>query len=377
MSSAIAQNKLVATLPGAYYYAPEIYAQEIERIFGQMWVCVERAEQVPQPGDFITVEVGGESLIVVRGRDHQLRAFYNACRHRGAQLTGAACGNAKALTCTYHAWTYGLDGRLQGAPNIASFGDFPREQFGLLPVALEVWEGLIWLNLADDPPPLHEQLAAPIRERFGALDQFARYGLGDLALGKRIAYDVHANWKLVVENFMECYHCAPMHPELCALLPAFRNGTSYQGLVGVGTAFADDVAQFSLSGKGNRPRLPGLTDADDRTYFGLTLAPNVLISLLPDHIIVHTAQPHGPEQTHVTCDWLFDPAVAAAPDFDPSDSVEIFDIVNKQDWEVCELTQRGVRSKAFARGGVYVPSEQHTLQFNNLVRERLGVAVTP
>ena len=377
MSILAEQNKLVATLPGAYYYAPEIYSQELERIFGQMWVCVERAEHVRQPGDFITAEVAGESLIVVRGRDNQLRAFYNACRHRGAQLTGAACGSAKALTCMYHAWTYGLDGRLQGAPNIASFGDFPREQFGLLPVALEVWEGLIWLNLADEPPPLREQLEAPIRERFGTLDQFARYGLGNLTLGKRIAYDVHANWKLVVENFMECYHCAPMHPELCALLPAFYNGTSYQGLVGVGTAFADDVTQFSRSGTGNRPRLPGLTDTDDRTYFGLTLAPNVLISLLPDHIIVHTAQPRGPEQTHVTCDWLFDPAVAAAADFDPSDSVEIFDIVNKQDWQVCELTQRGVRSKAFAHGGVYVPSEQHILQFNNLVRARLGLSVTP
>lgn len=372
MHSTLEEPQLIETLPGSYYYDPAIYALERERVFGQMWVCVERAEHVALPGDFLTAHVAGESLVIVRGRDEQLRSFYNVCRHRGAQVADG-CGHAKALTCKYHAWTYSLEGRLQGAPNIASFGAFPREQFGLMPVALEVWEGLIWVNLAENPPPLAAQLNLPILERFGSLDQLARYGIGGLTVGKRISYDVQANWKLVVENFMECYHCAPMHPELCALLPAFYNGTSYQGIVGVGTAFAPDIQQFSMSGYGQRPRLPGLSDADERTYFGLTLAPNVLLSLLPDHVILHTAHPRSPTETHVTCDWLFAPDVVAAPDFDPADTVAIFDLVNRQDWEVCELTQRGVASKAFARGGVYVPSEHHILQFNNLVRERLGV----
>lgn len=366
-------DTLVATLPGRYYHAEDIYALERERIFGAMWVCVERAERVPQIGDYITAEVGDERLLIARGRDGQVRAFYNVCRHRGARVCAAASGHAKAFTCVYHAWTYGLDGRLQGAPNIATFGDFERAQYGLLSVALVEWEGMLWVNLSDDPPPLTEQLHAPIIARFGDLDQFSRYGIGDLTLGKRISYAVQANWKLVVENFMECYHCAPMHPELCDLLPAFYNGTSYQGMVGVGTAFASDITQFSLSGTGTRPRLPGLRDDDDRQYFGMTLAPNVLMSLLPDHVIVHTAHPRGPERTVVTCDWLFDPSVVAAPDFDPSNTVEIFDIVNKQDWVVCELTQQGMHSKAYANGGVYVPSEHHILQFNNLIRERLGV----
>ncbi|MDQ2995539.1 MAG: aromatic ring-hydroxylating dioxygenase subunit alpha [Chloroflexota bacterium] len=365
-------SRLVATLSGNYYHAPEIYAQELDHIFGQMWVCVDRAEQLQQAGDYLTVDVGNESLIIIRGRDSRLRAFYNVCRHRGARLCVDACGNAKVITCKYHAWTYGLDGKLQGAPNIATFGDFPRASYGLLPVALETWGGLIWVNLSDNPAPLTEQLHAQILDRFASLERFARYGLDTLTLGKRIAYTVHANWKLVVENFMECYHCAPMHPELCALLPAFYNGTSYQGLAGVGTPFAAGVEQFSKSGTGTRPRLPGLHDEDDHLYFGLTITPNVLLSFLPDHVIIHIAHPRGPEQTYVTCDWLFDPAVVTAPDFDSSDSVEIFDIVNRQDWEVCELTQQGVRSKAFASGGVYVPSEHHIIKFNNLVRERLG-----
>ncbi len=366
-------EKLVQTLPGEYYYDAAIYVREQERIFSALWVCVERADALPHTGDFLTADVGGQNIVVVRGRDRQLRGFYNACRHRGAAICTAERGTAKTLTCKYHAWTYSLDGRLQGAPNIASFGAFPREEFGLLPVALEVWEGLIWVNLADAPPPLATQIDPPIIERFGDLAQLQRYGIGELVLGKRIGYSVKANWKLVVENFMECYHCAPMHPELCELLPAFYNGTSYQGIVGVGTTFADDIAQFSMSGTGDRPRLPGLTDADERTYFGLTLAPNVLVSLLPDHVILHIAHPRGVDETYVTCDWLFAPGVVADPAFDPTDSVAIFDLVNRQDWEVCELTQRGVRSKAFARGGVYVPSEHHILQFNNLVRAQLGV----
>lgn len=370
-------DQLIATLPGSYYFRPEIYARELERIWGRMWVCVERVEALPEPGDFLTTTVGDESLIVVRGRDGRLRAFFNVCRHRGAQVCTAAAGNAKALTCAYHAWTYGLDGKLQGAPNIASFGSFPREDFGLVPVALEEWHGLLWVNLSENPQPIGEQLDGPIVERFGELEQFARYGMGELRLGKRITYEVQANWKLVVENFMECYHCAPMHPELCELLPGFYNGASYQAMPGEGTAFAADVEQFSMSGRGNRARLPGLRDEDDRLYFGLTLAPNVLLSLLPDHIILHTVYPRGPEQSLVVCDWLFAADAVAAPDFDPSDTVAIFDVVNQQDWVVCEQTQRGMRSRAFARGGVYVPTEHHLRAFNELVLERLAEPDAP
>ncbi len=365
-------DQLIATLPGRYYYAPEIYARELGHIWGEMWVCVERVEALPNAGDFLTTTVGDENLLLLRGRDERLRAFYNVCRHRGAQVCTAASGNTNALTCAYHAWSYGLDGRLQGAPNIAGFGTFPRDEFGLIPVALEEWQGLIWVNLANDPPPLREQLDPSIVERFGGLEPFARYDMGALRLGKRLTYEVAANWKLVVENFMECYHCAPMHPELCELLPGFYNSMSYQGIPGEGTAFAEGVQQFSMSGRGNRRRLPGLLDQDDRQYFGLTLSPNVLLSLLPDHVILHTVHPRGPAHSLVTCDWLFAADVVAGGDFEPSDTVAIFDVVNRQDWVVCEQTQRSMHSRAFVRGGVYVPSEHHLRAFNELVLERLG-----
>lgn len=365
-----------STLPGRWFYDPAIYEREQERIFSELWVYVGRADALPHPGDFLTADVGGENVLVVRGKDDRPRAFLNVCRHRGARLCLEPCGTAGAvIQCPYHAWSYGLDGRLLGAPNIAKDEALDRDALGLVEVALAVWEGLIWVNLAPDPAPLADQLHPPIRDRFGDLETLARYTIGDLAVGRSIEYDIAANWKLVVENFMECYHCAPVHPELTRLLPAFRQGTSYQGIPGRGTAFADDVASFTISGNGRRPRLPGLRPADDRLYYGFVLWPNLFVNLLPDHVILHRLEPRGPAASRVVCDWLFAKEEIARPGFDPTDTVEVFDITNKQDWEVCERTQLGMRSRAYADGGLYVSNEQHIAVFRDLVRDRVGAEV--
>src|SRR6266566_316432 len=227
-TTARSETFFLLTLPGRYYYDPAIYEREQERIFASMWVCVGRAEALAGAGAYRTVLIGRESIIVVRNRDGSLQAFFNVCRHRGARLCTQAVGHLKgSIQCRYHAWTYGLDGRLIGAPNVLNMDDFDRAAFGLLPVALEVWEELIWLNLADAPTPIADQVDGPIVERFGSYTPFTRYGLGELRTGKTIEYDVRANWKLVLENFMECYHCGPMHPEFCQLLPGFRSGKTY------------------------------------------------------------------------------------------------------------------------------------------------------
>jgi Rieske 2Fe-2S family protein len=361
------------TLPGRYFHDPAIYSREQERIFGDLWICVGRADALPGSGDFMTVELSDESVIVMRGRDGALRAFLNVCRHRGARLCLEHTGNTgPALQCPYHAWSYSLDGRLVGAPNIARDESLEREKLGLFPVALEIWEGLIWLSLADNPGTVRDQLEPALRARFGDLEKFERYGIGNLAVGTSITYDIAANWKLVVENFMECYHCAPVHPELTRLLPEFRNGTSYQGIVGQGTDFADDIEGFTLSGNGKRDSLPGLLPSDDRLYYGFVLWPNLFVNLLPDHVILHTLLPTGPETARVVCDWLFDPAEIAKPGFDPQDTVDVFDITNRQDWDVCERTQLGMHSRAYADGGLYVSNEQHIAVFRDLVLERIG-----
>ncbi len=362
----------VSTLPGRYYYDPAIYEMELERIFSQMWVCVGRADAITGAGVYEVVTVGRESIIVVRGRDDVLRAFLNVCRHRGARLCNEASGKLKgSIQCRYHAWTYGLDGRLIGAPNVLSDEQFERALFGLLPVALEVWEGLVWLNLGDDPASIADQLNEPIIERFGGYAAFARYDVGNLKVGKRIAYDVQANWKLVLENFMECYHCGPMHPEFCRLLPGYKTGDVSDYVNGEAVSLAENVEAFTITGKASRPPLPGLLPEDLRHYYGFVLQPNVLLNLLHDHVVMHWLIPNGPGRTVIMCDWLFDPQVMARADFDPMDAVEIFDIVNRQDWEVCELTQLGMGSKAYRSGGVYVPEERHIRAFADFVLERV------
>ena len=367
------ETPFVSTLPGRYYYDPAIYEMELERIFSQMWVCVGRADAITGAGAYEVVTVGRESIIVIRGRDDVLRAFLNVCRHRGARLCNEASGKLKgSIQCRYHAWTYGLDGRLIGAPNVLSDEQFERALFGLLPVALEVWEGLVWLNLGDDPASIADQLNEPIIERFGGYAAFARYDVGNLKVGKRIAYDVQANWKLVLENFMECYHCGPMHPEFCRLLPGYKTGDVSDYVNGEAVSLAENVEAFTITGKASRPPLRGLLQEDLRHYYGFVLQPNVLLNLLHDHVVMHWLIPNGPGRTVIMCDWLFDPQVMARADFDPMDAVEIFDIVNRQDWEVCELTQLGMGSKAYRSGGVYVPEERHIRAFADFVLERVG-----
>ena len=366
---------LEPTLPGHAFYDPAIYDREQANLFGQMWVYAGRADAIPNPGDYFLAEIGGESILVLRGRDLTIRAFLNVCRHRGARLCADASGSVgPAVRCRYHAWSYGLDGRLIGAPNIAADERLDRDALGLLPVHAEIWEGLVWLNLADDPAPVADQLDPLLLGRFGTLETIQRYGVGELKVGGSITYEIEANWKLVVENFMECYHCGPVHPELVRLLPEFRNGTSYQGegLVGSGTAFAGDVSAFTLSCNGTRPRLPGLEPADDRLYYGFVLWPNLFVNLLPDHVILHRLEPLGPERSRVICDWLFHPDDLARPEFDPADTVDIFDLVNRQDWDVCALTQLGMRSRAYRDGGVYVPNEHHIGAFRDLVLAHIG-----
>ncbi len=361
------------TLPGRYYTDSGIFEQEVTRIFSKMWICVGREESVANAGQYFLAEIGDESIIVVRGRDGQLRAFYNVCQHRGARVCQEAAGQLKnTIQCPYHAWSYGLDGRLIGAPNIFQNEQFDRESHGLRPVAVSTWEGLVWLNLSDPAESLAEQMQHPIQDRFGENKTLDRYGIGSLKVGKRITYEVAANWKLCVENFMECYHCGPVHPELCRLIPVFRGGQSYQLLPGVGSPFAEDISAFTLSGEGERPRLPGLLEEDDRLYYGFMLWPNVFVNLLPDHVILHTAIPRGPAHTTVICDWLFTPDEVADPTFDSTPVVEVFDLVNRQDWEMCQLTQQGMKSRAYAEGGLYVPAESHLYKFNAFIRKHLG-----
>ena len=364
------KTPFASTLPGRYYYDPDIFAMEQEHIFSKMWVYVCRADAIPEVGSYRVVTLAGENIIIVRNKDGILRAFLNVCRHRGARLCNQQEGHLKgSIQCKYHAWTYGLDGQLIGAPNLLREAEFDRSSFGLLPVALRVWEGLIWLNLSEELPSFDDQINDPVVQAFAGTAPYERYNIGELKIGKSISYDVHANWKLVLENTLECYHCGPMHPELCDLLPAFR--ASWIDFNGEGTELADHIEAFTITGIASRPPLPDLLPEDLRRYYGILLMPNVFLNLLSDHVVIDTFFPLGPELTRVTCDWLFDPLETSKTDFDPMDVVEVLHLVNLQDWEVCVMTQKSMASRAFKHGGIYTPVEQHIRGLADYILEKL------
>jgi Rieske 2Fe-2S family protein len=365
-------QSLIPTLSGDHYTSPEIFALEQERIFEAMWFCVARASELAKPGQFRTYQVGRESVLVSRSRDGSLRAFLNICRHRGARLCTEESGEVKrAFQCPYHAWTYDLDGKLVAAPNLTSMPDIDRVEYGLHTVHLREWLGYVWVCLADEPPSFEDDVVSAAIERLGDLESIERYTVGELRVGRRISYDVKANWKLIIENFMECYHCATIHPELTEVLPEFAGGYAAQYYVGHGAEFGEEIKGFTVDGSEGLDKIPSVAEEQDRRYYAITIKPQVFVNLVPDHVIFHRMYPMAHDRTVVECDWLYLPSVVeSGKDLDRS--VELFHRVNVQDFDACERTQPGMSSKAYARGGVLVPSEHHIGAFHTWVTDRLG-----
>lgn len=362
---------LIPTLPGEYYTDPEVFALEQERIFEAMWFCVARASELARPGQFRTCQVGGESVLVSRSRDGGVRAFLNICRHRGARLCTQESGEVRrAFQCPYHAWTYGLDGKLVAAPNLTSMPDVDRGEYGLVGVHVREWLGYVWVCLAEEAPSFEDEVMGAVVERLGDVESIERYGVGELRVGRRITYDVKANWKLIVENFMECYHCATIHPELTEVLPEFADGYAAQYYVGHGAQFGERVRGFTVDGSEGVDRIPGVAEDQDRRYYAITIRPQVFVNLVPDHVIFHRMYPMAADRTVVECDWLYLPHVVEGG-ADVERSVELFHRVNQQDFDACERTQPAMSSRAYARGGVLVPSEHHIGAFHDWVGERL------
>src|SRR6195952_3623288 len=305
-------ESLISTLPGHFYTDARIFALEQAKIFEQMWFCAIRASDIPKPGNFRTVQVGTESILISRSRTGAVRAFFNICRHRGATLCTQESGAvARAFQCPYHAWTYDLDGKLIAAPNLIKMPDIDRVEYGLRAVHVREWLGYVWVSLADEPPEFEQTVLQEVVDRLGEVANLDHYGVENLAVGRRIVYDVKANWKLIIENFMECYHCATIHPELTEVLPEFADGYAAQYFVGHGALFGEQIEGFTVDGSAGVDRIPGVTEDQDRRYYAITIKPQVFINLVPDHVILHRMYPLAVDRTIVECDWLYLPEVIA------------------------------------------------------------------
>jgi Rieske 2Fe-2S family protein len=333
-------------LDARWYRSPEIFAAERERIFARDWIAVGRLEQLERAGDFILAEIAGESLIVARAGDECVRAFYNVCRHRGSRLCTELSGRFNgAIQCPYHAWTYGLDGALLTARTMADVAGFEPADHPLHQAHVALLDGFVFVSLAAEPEPF-ERAFAPL------IGRFVRWSLARLGTVRTISYDLACNWKLVFQNNSECYHCPLVHPQLDRLSPSDsgRNDLAEGPFLGGYSELRRPGTSLTQSGTTTRPPLGEVDGADlDRVYY-YTLFPSLLLSLHRDYAMVHYVEPLSPDSTRVRCAWMFDPAARAASGFDPSDAVDFWDLTNRQDWRINELTQLGIGSRAYVPG---------------------------
>jgi len=355
------------TLPGRDYHAPDVLAFEQEQIFAHSWVCVGRAEHLHGPGDYVTPEVGGEIPIVIRGKDGRLRAFANTCRHRGTILLEGEGTVRGAIRCPYHAWTYGFDGRLLGSPNVDIDDGIDRDGIRLWEVPLAEFDGFVFLNLDGEAPPIDEAIAT---EPYSPLE-LSRYRVGDLRSGARREYEVAANWKIVVENYHECLHCPTVHPELVKIVPLYRRGEVEEDGQLLGNSMGQGFTSFTASGTSALPALPGLDDADVHTFYGVYLFPNLILNYHSETVNAVTIHPVAPDLTRVVSEFLFTAETVADEGFDPTDVVEFRDLVARQDWHVCELAQRGVRSRYYT-AGIYPRQEKWIAAVNQRYLDARG-----
>ncbi|HSH04874.1 MAG TPA: aromatic ring-hydroxylating dioxygenase subunit alpha [Anaerolineae bacterium] len=346
-------------LAGRYYTDEAILKKEQARIFERSWLYVERVQAIPI-GGYVLREVMGENLLLMRDTEGEVRVFYNVCRHRGARVCREEGGEIGAgVRCSYHAWTYGADGRLLGAPNMHEVAGFRREDYGLVGVATAVWEGFVFINFADEPQPFREAYA-PLWDKFKAWE------LPSLVSVHQTVYEVKANWKLLFQNYSECYHCPTVHPVLNKLTP-YRD--SYNDLeegpfLGGPMLMAGGAgSSMTMSGRLCALPLAGVAGEQLGLVYYYTLMPRMFLSLHPDYVLVHRGEVLGVDRTRVVCEWLFAPEAVAEADFDPSGAIEFWDMTNRQDWELCEISQAGVGSRGY-RPGPYAELESQLAAFD-------------
>jgi Rieske 2Fe-2S family protein len=321
-------------LPASAYTAPEVLAWERRHLFAGTWSCLGRAEDLLTEGVTQRGLLAGDVPVLLTTGG----AFANTCRHRGHELLGDGCTSARDLVvCPYHAWAYRLDGSLRGAPGFKVAG------LDLAELPMTVWHGWVFVDATGDAPPFDDHV--------GALADFvAPYAPERLRLGARHEYDVRANWKVIVENYHECYHCPLIHPELCAVSPP-ASGDNHDlpgAWIGGSMDLREHAETMSLDGRSRGAFIPG---AERRRVHYLGLVPDLLISLHPDYVMTHRLRPDAPDRTRVECSWYVPEGVA-----DAGYAVEFWDRTNRQDWAACESVQRGVASPHF-RPGPFAPNE--------------------
>lgn len=340
------------TIPSRWYTDPAMAPLERAAVFRPAWQVVGHVSQLAAPGATLRATVAGEPVVVVRGSDGVLRAFYNVCRHRGGPLvTADGAPPCRVLQCQYHGWTYTLDGRLRGVPRFDRTELFSRDDHALVPVGVDIWRGLVWVCTdPDDAPPLADVLAdvdarTPVEVFEG------------LRFHTRVTYDVACDWKVYVDNYLEGYHLPLVHPELCKTLD-------------VGAYVTETFAHTSLQHSPLRDGGEGVYADGDAFYW--FVFPHVMLNVLPGRLQTNVVLPAGPGRCRVRFDYFYadgTDAAATAADLAFSDAVQ------QEDIAICEAVQQGLASRGYDRGRFSVDAEAGVHHFQSLLREALRDAV--
>jgi choline monooxygenase len=339
-----------STIPAAWYVDPRIAELERINVFGKTWQLVARTDQVQSSGQFISTMVAGEPVVVVRGNDGVLRAFYNVCRHHAAAVVTQACGHASILRCPYHGWNYGLDGALKGMPEFDGVENFDRTQNGLVPIRVETWECFVFVNLDNHAEPLAKFLGRLVQ-------RVAPLGVSKLHYFDRRTYDINCNWKVFVDNYLDGgYHVPHLHKGLNSVLDykqyTIENEDRYCLQSSPMVASEEDVAT-------------GSTRKGDRAWY-FWQHPNLMINCYAGYMDTNLVIPVDVDHCHVIFDFYFADVSEASRDYNEQ-SVNVGNRVQEEDLGICEDVQRGLKSRAYRAGRLSVRREAGEQLFHRLL----------
>lgn len=371
------------SLDQAFYCDTEIFRREFARIISRQWILAAHVSQIPDRGDFVLFDIAGESIIIVRGEAGKVHAHFNVCRHRGSRVLIHETGNARSLTCRYHGWGYALDGKLKGAPHMPA--DFDAGGYSLKPCHVRILEGLVFVCLADGDAPDFNAVAD------GLKPFLELHGTAEARVAHREVYPVHANWKLTVENYLECYHCKPAHREYCRVeIKAEKAGDgspaamarydaryhSWRELVDrlgtmlpdfnirlpsgdplldaqFGTAYRAPLRErFQTGTEDGRPVAPlmGAFREYDGGETGLGVGPFSFMLAYNDYATLFQFVPRDAEHSDIICTWLTHPDASGSPDYDVDRLVWLWTVTTRQDKSIIEANAQGIRSSRYEPG---------------------------
>ncbi|WP_447894668.1 aromatic ring-hydroxylating oxygenase subunit alpha [Vreelandella sp. GE22] len=381
------------SLPQPFYNDARLFALDMQEIFEKEWLFAGMSCEIPAKGNFMTLDVGDNPIVIVRGSEGEIHAFHNVCRHRGSRLCTTDKGKVAKLVCPYHQWTYELDGRLLFAGSDMG-ADFDLNEFGLKPVNVRTAGGFVFINLSENPSSIDDFLVT--------LEHYLEpYQMDNVKVAVESSIVEQANWKLVLENNRECYHCNGAHPELLNSLMEFddtedpRATDKYKDLVSrkqsdwngeqvpwqlkrfgsrnriTRTPLLDGVVSMTMDGKPACSKLMGRLTSPDMGSLRILHLPNSWNHFMGDHSIVFRVLPLGPQQTLVTTKWLVHKDAVEGVDYDPENMRRVWDATNDQDRRLAEENQRGINSKAYQPGPYSETYEFGVIDFVNWYAERM------